>query len=569
MEKFDLKRRPDRDQLTVPFRGPSLLRFPLYNKGTGFTTIERERFDLVGLLPSQHNDIETQAERVYKSICFNEDPVGRHIGLAALQDRNEHLFYKVLSLHLNELMPIVYTPTVSKASQYYSRVFRRARGIWITPDHSGNVEKILRNAAPFSDVQLMVVTDNESILGIGDQGAGGMAISVGKLSLYCVGAGIHPARTLPISLDVGTDNQSLLDDPLYLGWPEKRLRGDAYDDLVDEFVVAARNVFPDVVIQWEDFRKDNALKILDRYRQQLPSFNDDIQGTGAVALACVLAACKISGAPFEESRILMYGAGAAGLGIARQLRSQLEKDGLSGEKLRSAVLVMDSQGIISDGREEIDDYKHELAWPEQMASQLDLNEKARRQLPEVIRSYRPTTLIGVSGQGGAFDEETVCAMSDVAGTPVILPMSNPTDISEATPEDILRWTEGRALVATGSPFDPVSMRGGLRHIGQANNVYIFPGIGLGAIVSGASQVTDGMIAAAATALADGLTSEELSDGCLMPDVSRLWEVCGEVAIAVAISAVEDGVASKKSPDELQTRIDEYRWEPDYPEFTEG
>jgi malic enzyme len=569
MEKFDLKRRPDRDQLTVPFRGPSLLRFPLYNKGTGFTTIERERFDLVGLLPSQHNDIETQAERVYKSICFNEDPVGRYIGLAALQDRNEHLFYKVLSLHLNELMPIVYTPTVSKASQYYSRVFRRARGIWITPDHSGNVENILRNAAPFSDVQLMVVTDNESILGIGDQGAGGMAISVGKLSLYCVGAGIHPARTLPISLDVGTNNQSLLDDPLYLGWPEERIRGDKYDDLVDEFVTAARNVFPDVVIQWEDFRKDNALRILDRYREQLPSFNDDIQGTGAVALACVLAACKISGAPFEESRILMYGAGAAGLGIARQLRSQLEQDGLSGEKLRSAVLVMDSQGIISDGRERIDDYKRELAWPEQMSSQLDLNEKARRQLPEVIRSYRPTTLIGVSGQGGAFDEESVRAMSDAGGTPVILPMSNPTDISEATPEDILRWTEGRALVATGSPFEDVAMRGGSRRIGQANNVFIFPGIGLGTIVSGASQITDSMIAAAATALADGLTSEELSDGCLMPDVSRLWEVCGDVAIAVAIGAVEDGVASKKSPDELQARIDEYRWEPDYPEFTKG
>jgi malic enzyme len=569
MEKFDLKRRPDRDELTVPFRGPSLLRFPLYNKGTGFTTIERERFDLVGLLPSQHNDIETQAERVYRSICFNKDPVGRYIGLAALQDRNEHLFYKVLSLHLNELMPIVYTPTVSKASQHYSRVFRRARGIWITPDHCGRVEDILKNAAPFSDVQLMVVTDNESILGIGDQGAGGMAISVGKLSLYCVGAGIHPARTLPISLDVGTDNQSLLDDPLYLGWPEKRLRGHAYDDLVDEFVVAARNVFPDVVIQWEDFRKDNALKILDRYREQLPSFNDDIQGTGAVALACVLAACKISGAPFEESRILMYGAGAAGLGIARQLCSQLEKDGLSGEKLRSAVLVMDSQGIISDGREGIDDYKHELAWPEQMASQLGLNEKARRQLPDVIRSYRPTTLIGVSGQGGAFDEESVRAMSDIGGTPVILPMSNPTEISEATPEDVLRWTEGRALVATGSPFEPISMRGGLRHIGQANNVFIFPGIGLGAIVSGASQVTDSMITAAATALADGLTSEELSDGCLMPNVSRLWEVCGDVAIAVAIRAVEDGVAAKKSPEDLQERIDEYRWEPEYPEFTEG
>ncbi len=569
MEKFDLKKTASGDQLRVPFIGPSLLRFPLYNKGTGFTIEERERFDLVGLLPSQHNDIETQANRVYKSICFNEDPVGRHIGLAALQDRNEHLFYKVLSLHLDELMPIVYTPTVGKASQYYSRVFRRARGIWITPDHSGRVEGILKNAAPFSDVQLIVVTDNESILGIGDQGAGGMAISVGKLSLYCVGAGIHPARTLPISLDVGTDNQSLLDDPLYLGWREKRIRGSVYDDLVDEFVTAARTVFPEVVIQWEDFRKDNALRILDRYREKLPSFNDDIQGTGAVALACILAGCKISGAPFEDSRILIYGAGAAGLGIARQLRSQLASDGLAGSELRRAVLVMDSKGIISDGREQLEDYKIELAWPEQLTEKLELNHKARRELPEVIRSYRPTALIGASGQGGAFDEASVRAMSDAGGTPVILPMSNPTSISEATPEQVLRWTEGRALVATGSPFEDVQLRGGPRRIGQANNVFIFPGIGLGAIVSGASQVTDSMIAASATALADSLTSDELADGCLMPEVSRLWDVCGEVATAVANQAVQDGVAGNKSSDELQKRIDEYRWVPEYPEIVEA
>ena len=569
MEKFDLKKTASGDQLRVPFIGPSLLRFPLYNKGTGFTIEERERFDLVGLLPSQHNDIETQANRVYKSICFNEDPVGRHIGLAALQDRNEHLFYKVLSLHLDELMPIVYTPTVGKASQYYSRVFRRARGIWITPDHSGRVEGILKNAAPFSDVQLMVVTDNESILGIGDQGAGGMAISVGKLSLYCVGAGIHPARTLPISLDVGTDNQSLLDDPLYLGWREKRIRGSVYDALVNEFVTAARTVLPEVVIQWEDFRKDNALRILDRYREKLPSFNDDIQGTGAVALACILAGCKISGAPFEDSRILIYGAGAAGLGIARQLRSQLASDGLAGSELRRAVLVMDSKGIISDGREQLEDYKNELAWPEQLMETLELNHKARRELPEVIRSYRPTALIGASGQGGAFDEASVRAMSDAGGTPVILPMSNPTSISEATPEQVLRWSEGRALVATGSPFEDVQLRGGPRRIGQANNVFIFPGIGLGAIVSGASQVTDSMIAASATALADSLTSDELADGCLMPEVSRLWDVCGEVATAVANQAVQDGVARNKSSDELQKRIDEYRWVPEYPEIVEA
>ena len=569
MEKFDLKRTAKGDQLQVPFRGPSLLRFPLYNKGTGFTEEERERFRLTGLLPSQHNDIETQARRVYKSICFNEDPVGRHIGLAALQDRNEHLFYKVLTLHLEELLPIVYTPTVGKASEYYSRVFRRGRGIWITPAHKGRIAEILRNAAPFSDVQLMVVTDNESILGIGDQGVGGMAISVGKLSLYCAGAGIHPARTLPISLDVGTDNQSLLEDPLYLGWREKRIRGDKYESLVDEFVAGVREVFPEAMIQWEDFRKDNALRILDRYRNQISSFNDDIQGTGAVALACVQAACKITGSPLEDSRVLIYGAGAAGLGIARQLGNQLAANGLGGNKLRHAVLVMDSQGIISDGREKIDDYKNELAWPEVMAQKLGLNDQDRKKLHKVIESYRPTVLIGASGQGGAFDEESVRKMAGSGGTPVILPMSNPTAISEATPEQILRWTEGRALVATGSPFEPVQMRGGPRRIGQANNVFIFPGIGLGAIISAAAQVSDGMISASATALADSLTSDELSEGCLMPDVSRLWEVCGDVAIAVAKQAVADGVAQETSADELQSRLDKYRWIPAYPEFVEA
>ena len=568
MERFDLKRTPRGDRLSVPFRGPSLLRFPLYNKGTGFTEEERERFGLTGLLPSQHNDIETQAHRVYKSICFNEDPLGRHIGLAALQDRNEHLFYKVLALHLEELLPIVYTPTVGKASEYYSRVFRRARGIWITPDHKGRVAEILRNAAPFSDVQLMVVTDNESILGIGDQGLGGMAISVGKLSLYCAGAGIHPARTLPVSLDVGTNNQSLLEDPLYLGWREKRIRGDQYESLVDEFVCAVSEVFPEAMIQWEDFRKDNALRILDRYRNQISSFNDDIQGTGAVALACVLAACKITGLPLEDSRILIYGAGAAGLGIARQLRNQLAVNGLDGSELRHAVLVMDSQGIISDGRGRIDEYKNELAWPESMAQKLGLNDQDRKELHKVIESYCPTVLIGASGQGGAFDEESVRKMADPGGTPVILPMSNPTAISEATPEQVLRWTEGRALVATGSPFEPVQMRGGARRIGQANNVFIFPGIGLGTIISAASEVSDGMISASATALADSLTSDELSEGCLMPDVSRLWEVCGEVAIAVANRAVADGVAEQASADELQLRLDEYRWVPEYPEFVE-
>ena len=334
MEKFDLTRSGGGYQLRVPKRRESVLRYPLYNKGTGFTTAERERFHLDGLLPAQVNDIDTQAERVFKSIMFNPDPVGRHIDLAALQDRNEHLFYRVLSQNLEELMPIVYTPTVGQASQYFSRVFRRARGVWITPDHAGRIEDVLRHAAPFEGVQLMVVTDNEAILGIGDQGAGGMAISVGKLSLYCAGAGIHPARTLPISLDVGTDNEDLLEDPFYLGYPEKRLRGEKYLELVDEFVAAAKNLFPNVVIQWEDFRKDNALTVLNRYRGQLPSFNDDIQGTGAVAYACIHAACRITGKQITENRVLIYGAGAAGYGIADKILGGMQFHGLQGDALK-------------------------------------------------------------------------------------------------------------------------------------------------------------------------------------------------------------------------------------------
>ncbi|MCH8335578.1 MAG: NAD-dependent malic enzyme [Proteobacteria bacterium] len=565
MEKFDLRRTRDGYQLKVPMRGTSLLRFPLYNKGTGFSRAERKRFRLDGLLPSQSNDIDTQAARVFKTIMFNEDPVGRHIGLAALQDRNEHLFYKVLSLHLEELMPIVYTPTVGKASQYFSRVFRRARGIWITPDYAGRIEQILRNAAPFTDVQLMVVTDNESILGIGDQGCGGMAISVGKLSLYIAGAGIHPVRTLPISLDVGTDNQTLLDDPLYLGWRKRRLRGTKYQELVDEFVRAARKVFPEVVIQWEDFRKDNALAIMDRYRHKVPSFNDDIQGTGAVALACMLAASRITGRKITHDRVLIYGAGAAGLGIARQITSELQRSGLTGADLRTAVLVMDSRGVISAGRE-LDEYKKELAWPEELAASLELNDAQRKVLQRVVAAYKPTVLIGASGQGGAFDEEAIRAMAGATEVPVILPMSNPTAISEATPENILRWTEGRALVATGSPFDDVQMRGGRQRIAQANNVFIFPGIGLGTIVSGATEVTDAMISAAAHALANCIRAEELSSRCLMPEVSRLWDICGDIALAVGHQAIEDGVADNISDHEYRNRIDDYRWIPEYPEM---
>ena len=565
MDRFDLERTPDGDVLRVNKSGPDLLRYPLYNKGTAFTHKERRELGIEGLLPAEYNNIDQQAKRIFRSIFYNHDDVGRNIGLAMLQDRNEVLFYKLLSEHLEETMPIVYTPTVGEASRYYSRVFRRGRGLFITPDYKGRIQEVLRKAAPFTDVKLMVVTDNEAILGIGDQGAGGMAISVGKLALYCVGAGIHPAQTLPISLDVGTNNQGLLDDPLYLGYRQPRLSGDAYYALVDEFVAAAKSVFPSVVIQLEDFRKDNALHILDRYRNIIPSFNDDIQGTGAVASACIHGACKINNVGFEDSRIVIYGAGAAGLGIARQLRRQLANDGHGVQEQTAAVLVMDSRGIVSDDRENLDSYKQEFAWPAALVAELGLDEAGRKSLVDVITAYKATALIGASGQGGSFDETVVKAMVANVDQPTILPMSNPTSISEATPEDVLKWSNGKALIATGSPFPPVKLPAGTQTIGQANNVFVFPGIGLGTIISGASEITSNMINASATSLAASLSSSDVGERRLVPEISRLWEVCGNVAIAVARQAVQDGVVSDALDDkELQRRVEAARWKPEYP-----
>lgn len=564
MEEFKLETGPDGDRLIVDKCGPDLLRYPLYNKGTAFTLEERRRLGLEGMLPAEQNDIDKQAERIYRSIFDNRDDVGKHIGLAMLQDRNEVLYYKVLEQHLEEIMPIVYTPTVGKASQYYSKVFRRGRGIFVTPQYRGRIEDILRRAAPFADVRLIVVTDNEAILGIGDQGAGGMAISVGKLALYCAGAGIHPAQTLPISLDVGTDNQELLDDPLYLGYRQPRLRGADYDALVDEFVAAVKAVFPRVVLQWEDFRKDNALTILDRYQQSIPSFNDDIQGTGAVAAACVAAGNNASGRTIGESRVLVYGAGAAGLGIARQIKVQLVAEGLPEDAIERAVLVMDSQGVVSSNRDNLDSYKQELAWSPASIGKLELGNDELKVLSRVIAAYKPTVIIGASGQAGSFDESVIREMARHVDRPIVLPMSNPTVISEATPADVLQWTDGRALVATGSPFEAVQLPDRSQPISQANNVFVFPGIGLGAMACEAREITDGMISAAGTALGNSLDDGEIAEQRLLPDVARLWHVCGEVALAVAEQAVAEGVAAFS--DQLEQRIAALRWKPAYPEI---
>ena len=547
--------------------GYDLIRDPLLNKGTAFTPRERRLLHLDGLLPCQENTMEQQAQRVYNSLRAMQLPMDKYISLSALQDRNEHLFYKLLGDHIEEFMPIVYTPTVGLATQNFSHVFQRGRGVWITPDFTGRIAEVLANAVGDRQIALIVATDNESILGIGDQGAGGMAISIGKLALYVAGAGIHPGMTLPVSLDVGTDNPDLLNDELYLGYRQPRLRGEAYDALVDEFVDAVKSVCPGALLQWEDFRKDNALSILNRHRGNLASFNDDIQGTGAVALAGVLTGLRVTDVQLEDQRVLIYGAGAAGLGIARQIKSAMMGGGLAEPDARARIGVLDSHGILVDDREIRDSYKLEMAWPAQVAKDLGLGADDPRTLDAVVDKFLPTVLIGSSGHAGAFTESIVRRIAQGTDRPVILPFSNPTSRAEATPADILTWSDGRALVATGSPFDPVEFGGRSHIIGQGNNVFIFPGLGLGARESAASEITDSMVSAASAALAAEVTKEELAEGLLFPAISRLAGVSESVALAVARQAQTDGVARRPSK-EVEESILNDRWSYNYDDYTD-
>ena len=555
--------RPD-VPLKVNARGADLYRDPLLNKGSGFTPQERVLLGLDGLLPSRINTMAQQARRVQMTLDRLRDPFDKYLELSALQDRNEQLFYRVLRDQLKQLMPVIYTPTVGKATREFSHVFRRARGVWITPDHRGRVADVLRNATQDRPVKLIVATDNESILGIGDQGAGGMAIAIGKLALYCAAAGIHPAYTLPVSLDVGTDSASLLEDEIYLGWPARRLRGEAYDALVEEFVEAVCEVFPGALLQWEDFRKDNASRLLDRYRDRLPSFNDDIQGTGAVCLAGVLTGLMGCGAELAEQRAVVLGAGAAGLGITRQLAGTIRAAG--GDDY--PVAVLDSRGLLV-GDNFRDEYKVELAWPADVAAARGFGEQSGATLLEVVEKFKPSILVGVAGQPGAFNEDVVRAMGENAQRPIIMPLSNPTDYAEARPEEILRWTDGRALVATGSPFADVVM-GGRRHVvGQGNNVFIFPGLGLGALLSEARQVSDGMIAAAAHTLAEVVRQESLGESRLYPRVAWLRQSTRAVATAVMRTAVAEGLSPPLDDAAIEQRLDAAHWEPEYPPYEAG
>ncbi|MGB5621349.1 MAG: NAD-dependent malic enzyme [Gammaproteobacteria bacterium] len=546
----------------VSRRGYDLIRDPLLNKGSAFPQDERLEFGLDGLLPTRVNTMEDQATRFCQFLRRLTEPMNKYVELAELHDRNENLFYRVLMDDLENLMPIVYTPTVGEATRQFSHVFRRGRGVWVSPEHRGRIEDILRDGTVGRDIRLMVVTDSESILGIGDQGAGGMAISIGKLSLYCAGAGIPPANTLPVCLDVGTNNVSLLDDNLYLGWPHRRLSGDAYFEFIEEFVEAVAEVFPHALLQWEDFRKSNAATILQSYRDRLLSFNDDIQGTGAVALAGILAAMRRCGGDLRKQRFVIHGAGAAGFGIARQIESAVNAAG-GGE---FPVACLDSRGLLIEDGGFADSYKAELAWPADLARKFDLYEPANRQLGHVVESFRPTVLIGTSGTPGAFDRNIVETMAEHCEHPVIMPFSNPTDFAEGRPEEIIRWSKGRALVATGSPFADVDYEGRHYRIGQGNNVFVFPGLGLGSLLCGASRITDAMITAASGALAGEVSEEELADGMLYPAISRLRPVSRVVAAAVMAQAGEDCVGQRLDEAEIEARLTAASWDPVYPRY---
>jgi malic enzyme len=559
--------------LPIPFRGAELLEHPLLNKDNAFDGAERDTFGLRGLLPSHTSTIEEQVALELEHIRAKVDDLERYIGLSSLQDRNETLFYRVLMENLEEFLPIVYTPTVGRACQTFSHIMRRPRGLWITPADIDRIPELLRNARPAStagsvgnDVRLIVATDNERILGLGDQGAGGMGIPVGKLALYTAGAGIYPAHTLPVSLDVGTDNEGLLADPLYVGYRRPRLRGAEYDEFLEAFVGAILDVCPRAILQWEDFKQHNAIRILDRYRHRITSFNDDIQGTGAVVLAGILAAGRAVGRPLADQRFVFLGAGAAGTGIARMVRAAMIDEGVDRATIARAIATVDTRGLVFAGRDDVDHDKLEFALGKaEMASYglAGTGPADRLDLAAVVAAFKPTVLIGTSGVAGAFSEKAVREMAAHTDRPVIFPLSNPTAKTEALPADIMAWTDGRALIATGSPFESVEVGGVERIIGQANNVFIFPGMGLGAIVAEAREITDEMFLLAARTLAGMVSPERLAAGALYPAVADLRAVSREIAMKVVCQSRDCGVGRLYREDEVPEAVDSAMWYPEY------
>ncbi|GKV88063.1 MULTISPECIES: NAD-dependent malic enzyme [Pectobacterium] len=547
--------------LHIPYAGPILLEFPLLNKGSAFTEEERANFNLHGLLPEAVETIEEQAERAWRQYQEFKHDIEKHVYLRNIQDTNETLFYRLLDGHLSEMMPIIYTPTVGEACEHFSDIYRRARGLFISYPNRAHIDDMLQNATK-QNVKVIVVTDGERILGLGDQGIGGMGIPIGKLSLYTACGGISPAYTLPVVLDVGTNNPQRLNDPLYMGWRHPRITDDEYYEFVDEFIQAVKRRWPNVLLQFEDFAQKNATPLLNRYRDEICSFNDDIQGTAAVAIGSLIAASRAAGTQLRDQTVTFLGAGSAGCGIAEQIVAQMKSEGLSEEEARARVFMVDRFGLLTDKLPNLLDFQSKLVQKSELLADWDCNSDAISLL-EVVRNAKPTILIGVSGQPGLFTEEIIREMHKHCARPIVMPLSNPTSRVEARPEDIIRWTDGSALVATGSPFAPVNYQGKIFPIAQCNNSYIFPGIGLGVLASGAKRITDGMLMAASRALADCSPLANNGEGALLPDLSDIQQVSKRIALDVGKAAQLQGAAVVTSADALQKAIDHNFWQPQY------
>ncbi|WP_417390897.1 NAD-dependent malic enzyme [Gimesia sp.] len=549
------------EEFSIEKRGTLLVEDPLLNKGTAFSPEERIQHGLLGLLPPHVDTLEEQVERAYEAFCDFNEPINKHIYLRQLQDENETLFYRLMLAHITEMMPIVYTPVVGLACERFSHIYRRPRGIFISYPERDSMDAILENIE--RDIDVIVVTDGERILGLGDQGVGGMGIPIGKLSLYTLCGGVAPEKTLPIVLDLGTNNQERLDDPRYIGWRENRIKGEEYDQFIDLFVTAVKKRFPNVLLQWEDFASVDAERILDRYRDDLCTFNDDIQGTAAVTTGTILAAIAAGGGELKDQQIVMLGAGSAGVGICLQLKQTMMAEGMSESEARSHFYVIDRDGLLHSGRTDLDELHQQLAQPSENLKGWDCDTTGVVAFADVVRNAKPGVLIGATGQAGAFTESIIREMASHVEHPVIFPLSNPTSRAEATPADLLKWTDGKAVIATGSPFDPVDHNGVTHTIAQCNNSYIFPAMGLGILASRARRVTDAMFIAAAGALKD--TSPALSDrtASLLPSLTIIRDVSRKIAHAVALAAIADGVADTITEKEIDQRIEETMWHPEY------
>lgn len=553
---------PQRDTVKIALRGRDVLSDPMINQGTAFTHEERAALGITGLLPGGVMSMEEQIRRVYKQYQSEPTNLAKYTYLNSMRDRNEFLFYRLLTDHIEEMMPIIYTPTIGEAIQEYSHWFHRPRGIYLDIDNPELIESsLLQDRTPAEDIELIVVTDSEGILGIGDQGVGGVAITIGKLSVYVAAAGVHPHHVLPVVLDTGTDNLDLLSDPAYLGVQHPRVRGEEYDEFINKFVKAVKKLFPNAMLHWEDFAAGNATRILNRYRDEICSFNDDIQGTASVVVAAILSAIRSSGTKICEQQIVINGAGSAGIGIANQLVNVMMTEGISEKEAMSKFWGLSSRGLlVEDGV--LRDFQAPFARSREEVSGWDVENPRKITLAEVVENTQPTILIGTSAQAGAFTEKIVKRMAEKVERPIIMPLSNPTTKAEATPENLINWTDGRALIATGSPFDPVEYKSTTFHIAQANNALVFPGIGLGVIVCKAEKVSDNMIAAASSAVANAVTDRRLG-ASLLPPINHLRSISAQVAIAVVEAAKAEGLARKEVPSPIEA-VYKNTWKPIYP-----